>query len=803
MNGVYVFNQLPSCSVEMNSDGSMGCHLPSAYADTLIGQTLLSVDYFIKSLLHGNTVSHREKRARVTEKWRKTVSDNPGDLRQLYIDHGMTAMEEDKELGADLYKETHIQFVRHPPLLVDSPLAEEGLGLHLSTGEASAQRDTHVSRDVFLKYLNKTSLGLAIGLEGVRQGGSLMVFEPSLEVISHVEPDIDSDLSDTKEDMHSHLNVYLQKQREFVGEAMQMKSSVLRDIQLLQFAAFLVHLLTTLKHQHKIVDCEKLRTRTSPDAFSTEREFPPFLPSMESHWSPFTSSNHHANANGKIVFRKQETRVTGLTESFVENKEKVLEKCGKHEKQAMTVTIDDHTYTLIAFRLQEFYPKFPRQIHAMKQELKTQIARLPPLNDQRVRDVLRRSIGPRPASKLKTMNSLVVPCIQKGLTGCVSALLKRCTKARICNPCEEDGLSLAHHSAIHCRSDILTLLLHYNIDPNQFTQPINSSSLPLGLLHLAAFGSLDSICCLLKNSADLAKPDDRGWLPVHYAAYNNQQHIISYLAKIDGSCVNSQTSDNLKSSPLLLAAKNCGLDSVKVLVEAGGDLLHSDTSGRNIVHFAALKNHIKILQYLMELEQSALHVMEVLMQMLQEDTKTGYPRAAACVVDSLLRWKIGFWREALQLGMIKRLVELAKMLDQPLQLLSVQVLADVSNHPEVKSVLIKENAIPSLIKHLASDNDRLQSTACLVLSDLAQEEENKSAITADGGMGLLIKLLASPEDDIQFYSSACIGILAMGNDDNRRLFRENGGLKHLIDLLKSTTDCIRGTASAAFEVCYD
>ena len=778
----------------------MSCNLPSAYADTYLGQTLLSVEYFIKSLLHGHIVPLKEKRVRLNEKWRKTVSENLGEVRQLYNDHGMVALEEDEELGSDLYEEKCLPFIRYPPLHVDSLLAQSGLMPHLSTGEAAAQRNDHISRDVFHKYLGKASLGLAIGLESIQQEGSLIVFNPSMDVTSNIEPQFDSRTQD--KDIYTHLNVYLQKQREFVLERLKLKLPVLKDIHLLEITSFLIHLLATLKQQHKVIDCDKLQPRMNSDLLKTEREFPPFLPSKNSHWSPYTSNNHVASGNGRINFKKQEIKVSSLTESFKKNKQKLLTKAMKHEREIMMVSINGEPYALMMIRLEDFYPKFPRRIHAMMQELKSQVMKLPPLSDTRVQDSLRRPLGPRQASKLKTMNSLVIPCIQKGLTGCISALLKRCTKTRINKPSEEDGLSLIHYAAIHGRSDILSLLVHTSADPNQFTEAnAANDSLSTGALHLAAAaGDLDSICSLIKHSTQMDKKDSKGWSAVHYAAYNNHQHVIAYFAKIDSSCVNWQTKDSVKTTPLLLAAKNGGLDTVKMLVESGADLTFCDSNDNNIVHVAALKNHVNILQFLMLHDSSDLCVWEILFEMLKGEVKSGYPHAAACIVDSLLRWNIQYWKDLLKLGMIERLVELAKLPEEKLQLLAVQVIADVSNHDEVKTVLVKSNAILTLVKHLSSTNDRLQSTACIVLSDLGLDAENKSSISANGGMESLIKLVSSPQDDIQLYASACIGIVAMNNIDNKNLFRENGGLRYLIAMLRSPIDCHQGTAAASIEV---
>lgn len=96
LTGIYVFNQIPSISLESNYDLTTSCHIPSAYSNTLIGDTLVSVDYFIKSLLHGTTVAHKDKRNKLMENWRKFPQAS---LREEFRRSGMTNLEDDPELG--------------------------------------------------------------------------------------------------------------------------------------------------------------------------------------------------------------------------------------------------------------------------------------------------------------------------------------------------------------------------------------------------------------------------------------------------------------------------------------------------------------------------------------------------------------------------------------------------------------------------------------------------------------------------------------------------------------------------------
>ena len=793
VHGIYVFNQTPSISFESNYDCSSACILPSAYVDTFLGQCLFNIDYFVKSLLHGNTVPQREKRLRLNEKWRKVVSENPSGLHDLYQEHGALKMEDDDELGSALYDDSLTPYYRFPPELVDSDLSALNLTPRFSTSEDHHNHTKYISHDVFLRYLDQVSLSLVLEQGPLQQDGSLLVINPRYDVqskvhVHHIQND---------ENILTHLHVYLQKQIDFIKKNLTKKTSVAHILELLHFASFLVLLFATLKQQHKTVDCNKLQPAMNSDLLTTERELPPFLPTKSSRWSSYTSNNHYTSAKGGISFHKECIEVVPLQHELKGAKDEILSKA--KERDVAMVTVNGKTYTVVGFRLDNYYPKFPRWIHAMVQELQSQCSKLPAMSDSRVQEFLRRPLGLRNASKLKTINASLRPCIDKNLTGCVAAMLKRCTKTRINKPDEEDGLALIHYASACGRSEVMSLIIH-NVggvnQPSHLSPDSPSQTLPI---HLASqSGDIDSVCCLLKYNAEAFVIDDRGWSPIHYAAYHNYHVIVSHFARLSKECINVVTSGRDRTTPLLLAAENGGLSSVKCLVGFEADLFATNGSQHNVVQIATLKHHVNILQYIVSLD--VLPVWNILADMLKADPSTKFPQASSRCLDALLRWNSSYYDVIISNGAVQQLVELTKSSDENLQLLSTQVLADISCMAPVKDILV--SAIPVFVKHLSSRDDRLQSCACIVLSDLALQSSNQKLIADSNGIKPLIDLLSSPQDDIQLYSVACLGILAMNNNDIKTLIREINGLPLIVSLLSSPTICIQGCAAACMQVSY-
>ena len=293
--GVYVFNTVPSISLQGNHDCSSSATIPAAYRDGLIGTALFEVDYFIKSLLHGTTIPQARQREEIGGKWRKM---RPNCVKDGYKDLGMVYMIDDPDLGHELYEPKKIPFIRHPPKFVDSDLAHSELIPRITTGEEFQQQAAHVSRDVFLRYLDNVGIGLVFSQTSVQQDGGLFVLNPAVHVASNVF----SLTEDVGSDLHRHLACYLQAQHDFVAEKLRKKKDIAHYIDLLCFASFVAQFLVTLKHHKKTVSFADLAEAKTGKVLTTTREVPPVLPSETSRWSPFTASDSYSSLHGGIVF---------------------------------------------------------------------------------------------------------------------------------------------------------------------------------------------------------------------------------------------------------------------------------------------------------------------------------------------------------------------------------------------------------------------------------------------------------------------------------------------------------------------
>lgn len=792
VEGIYVFQQLPSIVFEPNHDSSSSCCISSAYHDTLIGQALFAVNYFITSLLHGTTIPQKEKRGKLSESWKKTSAEN---LRSLFIAEGMVKMEDDPELGSDLYQQKKEPFWRLPQKCVDCELTkkDEKLSPRLSTGEERLQQTNHISHDFFAKCLHNISMGVVLRLNWIQQDGPFLLYSPGFDVTSSVRS-----LKEEGHDLFVHLHTYLQKQRDFIAEHLSKHTDILHYLELLHLVSFLIPFLITLRQQNKVVALGSIRPSLSKDLLRTDRELPPLFPLQDaSRWTPYMTPNTYGSMCSSVHFHKCQGSVTSCQLDIPELSSAISASASTTDMH--TCIYKDTTYHCLVLTIEDYYsnaPKLPRWLHAMISELKIQSSRLPTITDSRIQDFLKKSLGPRQAAKLKSANVTLPASVERGLLPSVMALLKRTTKTRL-NKMDEVGWSLVHYASAHCRADVLSALLTAGGHANQCCQTPDQRDTRTLPIHLAAQnGGLEAVCCLLRYGATPTAEDDRGWLPIHCAAFHNYQAIVGHLVGVAPETIDAVTSDKEGATPMLLAAMNGGFDTVKTLVRLGACLAARTKADCNIVHLATVSYHLDILKYLIDLNHPTLSVWESLVPMLTSDPSGRFCEAAARVLDTITRWR-PVHTSLLAHKAIGSLVALLRLANEKLQHLAVQVLANMSHVQEVGVAIVESDGILPLFNLLKSANDRIQSCACLVLCDLGMVTDNQVAIVKSGAAPSLVRLLQSECEDVQLFSAACVAILASDLPENQTAFAECGGIAPLMAQLSSPSAAVQACTASA------
>ncbi|CAI9727587.1 ankyrin and armadillo repeat-containing protein-like [Octopus vulgaris] len=156
-------------------------------------------------------------------------------------------------------------------------------------------------------------------------------------------------------------------------------------------------------------------------------------------------------------------------------------------------------------------------------------------------------------------------------------------------------------------------------------------------LHLAVqCGAFDAVVCLVCNFAQLNAIDNNGWTPIHCAAFYNQASILEVFLRQDTEFTEIQTQDNLKSTPLLLAATSGCLPTITTLLRYNADVTGCNLRGHNVIHTAVIHGHTRIVQYFIRLDMKLLPVWNILVDMLKFEDILAQESAVRCMEELIL-----------------------------------------------------------------------------------------------------------------------------------------------------------------------
>jgi len=165
---------------------------------------------------------------------------------------------------------------------------------------------------------------------------------------------------------------------------------------------------------------------------------------------------------------------------------------------------------------------------------------------------------------------------------------------------DEQGRNFLHHIAANDESPTKYLqeMIKNNLLPtNILFIPDNDGCTAL---HLASStGNAEVVNLLLKAGASPGIRNNDGWSSLHLAAKYGNYECVELLVRADEGLCQALTND--KRSVLHLACSNSVTDVVKYFVGLGLDPSLKDSSGKNVIHFAAEAGQLQNLKYFLNL----------------------------------------------------------------------------------------------------------------------------------------------------------------------------------------------------------
>ena len=720
MIGIYILNQTPSVALEGNYDCSTSCQIPPAYLDTRVGQLLINVDYMMKSLWHG-AYFPKEKRPKFAERWRQSVNLNtttgePETRRSLplvWTEAGLMDLSKDPE-----FTEAYNAAPTENP---DDPVAVE-------------------EKRYFMKHVDELALKMVLFQKSVNMHQNFFLVDADYRVSSVVK----SDKMDHQ--VYEKVSRRLRSHQDFVRDCLLLNADIKRHLCLLKFISFLVPFLIAMKKRCKVPDVSKLLPPLTFEECKTEREFPPLIIRPDFKCKHFESSDKYFHLHGGISIDRKTDAAQGIQEAIVREREKIeysaadlytkiiSSGAGMLESYPMKpLELDGKSYYVLGIELETYYPaspKHPLWIHAHYDEIAKLKPKVLPIHELQIHKQFQKRYGYQRTVRLKQIPVGLQAAAQRGLVAIFQTMSRRLPPSRLTTQ-DSSGLSLIHHAAMYNRPQVITLLIVMGFDVNvrRFN---NVSGQGVSPLHLAArCGALDSLACLLAYKADVMMFDSHGWAPIHHAAYFNHVDCLLHLTHKDQKLLELKSTDNLSSTPILLAASSGALDAVRQLINLGAAFTVTDNDDNGVIHLAALHFHTNILEFFIEWSEQNIPVWDLLVGMLGAEDMKRKDSAAKCL-EVLSISKESNWKSILYAGGVPALVTLLRLDNEELQALAASVLCNIGSHTEVREAVSAAEAVPVLISLLASPVAMIHSRVAVILADLACLDSNQDKITQEG-----------------------------------------------------------------------
>ncbi|XP_062974649.1 ankyrin and armadillo repeat-containing protein [Elgaria multicarinata webbii] len=785
--GIYCLNQTPSISLDANYDHSTSCSLPPAYFDTRIGQMLIAVDYMLKALWHGAYMP-KEKRVRFSELWRSSMDIDADGIPQTV----KTACAEFCQAGlVDISKEADFQGIY-----------SENMNENPTYDPNSVEEKTF-----FMQFADYILLKMTFATTEVEQYENVFRFDAAYDLSNAIR------MTEDRLDTYSYqrLQQRLVLQQKLVKKHLEKKTEIRKNVAYLKIMSFLIPFIISLKRKNKVPNLNRLLQPYSDDKVKTERELPPILLGPDFKCQHFTyAQNQYFHLHGGIEFDVSTPSVEDVSDEIKAAYEDMYTCAANHLAHLLDpdapyrehypipiMDFDGRSYYVIGIELEPFYQLFKTHWWgAINEVISTLKPKRLPLTDTQAMEQFKKRFGYKKAIKCKSLSFGMKSAAERGLA---AIFLTFCRKMSISslNMSDECGYALIHHAAIYNRVAILCQVVKSHLTINQRRTIPASQAFGPTALHLAAqCGSLESLHFLLALKADYRLPDERGWMPVHFAAFYDNTACLIILYRKNPELIEAETRSECHSTPLLLAATSGALDTIQYLFSIEANWLKKDSEGNNIIHLAVLNFHTEVLKHLIELHHPDLPVWKTLVGMLDCGAYKRKEMAIRCL-EVLCLAKDDYWQCILEAGTIPSLINLLKSGSLKVECLTVGVLSNISTHNSIARAFVEAGGISVLIKLLATDEPELLSRCAVLLYDIAQLDDNQTTIAELGGIPALVNLLEYDIEQLLVNVINCIRVLCINNSDNQLKVKESMGIEPIVHFLQSESDVLLAVASAA------
>uniref|UniRef100_T1J8F1 Uncharacterized protein n=1 Tax=Strigamia maritima TaxID=126957 RepID=T1J8F1_STRMM len=531
---------------------------------------------------------------------------------------------------------------------------------------------------------------------------------------------------------YDHASEYIFSVGQVAKTNLTIKPDIKFKVELLKLVGLLVPVFMTLKRQNKIPSIEHLLPPMNQESLLTERTLPPITVGPEFANSAFFQREKYFHMHGGIQIDVETTDPESLPDDLIE----------------------------IFKRL--------------------------PLISSEILDAFRRFCGAKDAENYENLEWALQTTAAIGQVSILHALIRVMPVDRM-EKQSNDGLSVTHVASLYNHVHVLGMLISMGINVNvrkgMISEPQDLYEKCQGFtpLHLAArAGAVQALSLLLAANADVNARDKNGFAPIHHAAWSNQLHVARLLV-MKYNQLELETDNQLRSTPLLLAAQRGAVDTMVCLLDMGAKRGKTDAIGRNCIVLAALEYRHHILDFFIERKFKDMLAWTTLYDMLLSEEALW--RFGSVKTIEVLSSNMHHLKAILDAGIPQVMIIVLKEDDIDQQKAILISLTNICHDEDVRMAISSVDPIEVLVERLHSPNEVITTLSSRIVFSICHIAENNKRFGAAGAVEALVGLLLSESEELLLEVTLAVHKLCDHSPENKMLLSSAGGIENFVKLL--------------------
>ncbi|XP_050397843.2 ankyrin and armadillo repeat-containing protein [Patella vulgata] len=286
--------------------------------------------------------------------------------------------------------------------------------------------------------------------------------------------------------------------------------------------------------------------------------------------------------------------------------------------------------------------------------------------------------------------------------------------------------------------------------------------------------------------------DENAWGHMHQAAYRGFLKSLKRFVEEDSSALESETNDDLRATPFLLAVASGNLETVECLLELGAKIEAINNQNHGAVEICALKGYTELLVYFLNKEDEKLPVWKKLIQFLGSDLEE---EAEACgkslqqLTDPSGSHYKKHREQLYNNGVVPAIIKMVgSTIADHVKGPTITCLINILESDDVQDQFVNSGGIQTFVKQLKSTNETVVRLVAMVLEKLTAKHTD--LVVKHQAVPVLHKVIQTIKTtEVLVPVLKTLSNIAKGNPVNQKSIGTTPGFfDHLVQLARDNTD---------------